>query len=82
MAGGQRVLIFLEPDPVTVQTGLMKTTAELSLKIPAALRTHFHYTGISTEMAQSGRGASRAELNGAARHSREEKEQEARQDHN
>jgi hypothetical protein len=40
----------------------MKTTAEIGLKITAAQREFYHYTGVSAELEKHGAGSSPPEL--------------------
>jgi hypothetical protein len=40
----------------------MKSTKEIGLKIPAATREYYRYTGVSAGLERSGAGCSRPEL--------------------
>jgi predicted alpha/beta-hydrolase family hydrolase len=51
----------------------MKSTEEIGLKIFAAQRAHYRYSGVSAEMEKRGVGASRFELSWVQRHKQEEK---------
>jgi len=45
----------------------MKTIKEIGMKIAAAQREYFRYTGVSAELERQGAGSSRPELAWAAR---------------
>ena len=57
----------------------MKSTAETGLKIPAAMREYYRYTGVSAELEQRGAGCSRPELAWAARFPKQQAEMQSSQ---
>ena len=56
----------------------MKTVGEIGLKIAAATREYYRYTGVTAEMARQGLGSSRPELAWAKRVKQQEEEHQAR----
>ena len=54
----------------------MKSTGKIGMKITAAQREYFRYTGASAEVEQRGMGASRPELAWAKRVQQQEKERQ------
>ena len=52
----------------------MKATGEIGMKIAAAQREYFRYTGVSAEVEERGMGTSRPELAWAKRVEEQEKE--------
>jgi hypothetical protein len=55
----------------------MKSIAEIGLKIPAATREYYRYTGVSAELERRGAGCSRPELTWAARFPKQQAEMQS-----
>jgi hypothetical protein len=54
----------------------MRSTGEIGLKISAAQREYFRYTGVSAEVEERGMGTSRPELGWARRVQQQEEERQ------
>jgi len=54
----------------------MRSVAEIGLKISAALRENYHYSGVSAELERRGAGSSRPELSWLWRRKREDERQD------